>query len=68
MLKLFQEQKKMTANKAAMAPLQFDRDLPPVPIEKIPILKREVRVINTDPYNKKERGLVPIPTPQGEIM
>jgi len=25
-------------------------------------------VINIDPHNKKEKGLVPVPTPRGEIM
>jgi len=25
-------------------------------------------VINTDPHHKEEKGLVPIPTPQGEVM
>ena len=25
-------------------------------------------MINTDPHHQQEKGLVPIPTPQGEIM
>ena len=25
-------------------------------------------MINTDPHNKKEKGLIPVPTPQGENM
>ena len=34
----------------------------------VPILKGELRVLNTDPHHQREKGLVPIPTPQGEIM
>ena len=25
-------------------------------------------MVNTDPYHQQEKGLVPVPTPQGEIM
>jgi len=32
------------------------------------IPKGELRVINIDPHHQKEKGLTPIPTPQGEIM
>ena len=49
-------------------PLQFGRDLPPAPNRVVPILKEELKVIITDPHNKKEKGLVPFPTPQGGIM
>ena len=33
-----------------------------------PISKGKLRVINTDPHHQQEKGLVPIPSPQGEIM
>ena len=68
MLKLHPEQKNMMTNMTVTAPLQFGRDLPPAPTGVVPIPKAELRVINTDLYNKKEKGLVPIPTPQGGIM
>ena len=34
----------------------------------VPISKGELRVINIDPHNKKEKGLIPVPTSQEEIM
>ena len=52
----------------ATPPIQFGWDLPPAPSEVVPILKGELRVINTDPHNQKEKRLVRIPTPQGETM
>ena len=64
-LKLHPEQKKVTAN---MTSLQFGKELPSVLAGVIPIPKVGLRVINTDPHNKKEKGLVPVPTPRGEIM
>jgi len=64
-LKLCPEQKKVTVN---MTSLQFDKELPSVLAGVIFIPKRELRLINIDPHNKKEKGLVPVPTPRGEIM
>ena len=64
-LKLCLEQKKVTTN---MASLQFGRELPPVPAGVVSIPKEELKVINTDPHHEEEKGLVPVPTPQGEIM
>jgi len=52
----------------SLTPLQFGRDLLLAPTGIVPISKEEVRVINTDPYNKKEKGLVSVSTPQEEIM
>jgi len=54
----------VTANMINTAPLQFSRDLPLAPIEVVPIRKGKLRVINTDPYNQKKKGLVPVPIPQ----
>jgi len=34
----------------------------------VPIPKGELRVINTDPYNQREKGFIHVPTPQGEIV
>jgi len=67
-LKLRPDQKKVTANMTFLTPFQFGRDLPLSPIGVIPIPKGELRVINIDPHNKKEKGLVLVLTPQGEIM
>jgi len=64
-LKLYPEQKKVTAN---MTSLQFGRYLLSVPAGVIPILKRELKVVNIDPHHKKEKGLVHVLTPRGEIM
>jgi len=64
-LKLRPEQKKVTAN---MTSLQFSTKLPLVPARVVPIQKEELRVINIDLQNKNEKGLVPVPTPRGEIM
>ena len=63
-LKLRPEQKKVTAN---MSFLQF-RNQPPTPAGVVPISKGELRMINTDPHHQQEKGLVLVPTPQGEIM
>jgi len=49
-------------------PLQFSKDLPLVPTRVVPIPKRELRVINSNPHNKKEKGLISVPTSQGKIM
>ena len=62
-LKLHPEQKKVTANMIDTSPLQFSRDLLLAPTRVAPIPKGKLRVINTDPYNQKEKGLIPIPTP-----
>jgi len=51
-----------------MMSLQFGKELPSVPGRVIPIPKGEPRVINTDPHNKKEKGLVHVSTSRGEIM
>ena len=67
-LKLCPEQKKVTANMTSFMPLQFGRDLPLAPTGLVPIPKGELRVINSDPHNKKKKGLVPVPAPRGEIM
>jgi len=64
-LKLRQKQKKVTAN--MMAFLQFGGQ-PPTPVGVVPIPKGELRVLNIDPHHQQEKGLVPVPTPQGEIM
>ena len=67
-LKLCPEQKKVMANMIATTPFQFGQDLSPAPTGVVPIPKGELRVINTDPHSKKEKGLIPIPTSQREIM
>ena len=54
-LKLLPEQKKMTTNMIATAPLQFGWDLPPAPTGVVPIPKEELRVIITDPHNKRRK-------------
>jgi len=46
-----------------MTSLQFSKELPSVPAEVVPIPKEKLRVINTDIQNKKEKGLVIVPTP-----
>jgi len=47
--------------------LQFGNQ-PPAPAGVVPIPKGELRMINTDSYHQQEKGLIPILTPQGEIM
>ena len=47
--------------------LQFERQ-PPAPSGVVPIPKAELKMINMDPHHQQEKGLVPVPTPQGEIM
>ena len=64
-LKLRPEKKKVTAN---MTSLQCGKEILSVPVGVVPIPKGELRVINTDPHNKMGKGLIPIPTPRGEIM
>ena len=66
-LKLRPEQKKVTANMTTTTPLQFGRGLPPALIGVVPIPKGELRVINADLHHQKEKGLVLVPTSQGEI-
>jgi len=56
-LRLRPEQKMVMAN---MMSLKLGIELPSVPTGVVSILKGELRVINTDPPNKKEKGLVPI--------
>ena len=48
--------------------IQFGQNLPLAPTGVIPIPKGELTVINTDPHNQREKGLIPVPTPQGETM
>jgi len=67
-LKLRPEQKKVTANMTTTSLIQFGRDLPLAPTGVVPILKGELRVINIDPHNQKEKDLIYVPTPQGETM
>ena len=55
----------MTANMTSF--LQFGKQ-PPAPSGVVPILKGELRMINTDPHHQQEKGRVPVPTPQGKIM
>jgi len=45
--------------------LQFQ---PPTPAGVVSIPKGELRMINTDLHHQLEKGLVPIPTPQEEIV
>ena len=53
-LKLRPEQKKVTAN---MTSLQFGKEFPSVSAGVVPIPKGELRVISTNPHNKKEKSL-----------
>ena len=52
----------------AMPPIQCGRNLPLAPTGVVFILKKELRVINTDPNNQREKDLISIPTPRGETM
>jgi len=51
-----------------MTSLQFGKDLLPAPTRVVSIPKEKIRVIDTDPHNKKEKGLVSVPALHGEIM
>ena len=62
LLKLHLEQKKVTANMTSF--LQFENQ-PPTPAGVVPIPKGELRMINTDSHHQQEKGVVPIPIPQG---
>jgi len=53
-LKLRPEQKKVMAN---MTSLQFGKEFLSALAKVVPILKGKLRVINTDPHNKKEKAL-----------
>ena len=64
-LKLHPEQKQVTANMTSF--LQFGRQ-PPTPSGVVPIPRGELRMVNTDPHQQQEKGLVPVSTPQGEVM
>jgi len=68
LLKLHPEQKKLTANMTATSPIQFGWDLQLVSIRVVPILKGQLRVVNTNPHNQKEKCLISVPTPRGETM
>ena len=50
-----------------MTSLHFSKELLSVPV-RVVLISKELRVINTDPYNKKKKGLVLVPTPRLEIM
>jgi len=52
----------------ATSPIQLGRNLPLASTRVVPILKEKLRVINTDSHNQREKGFIPTPTPQGEIM
>jgi len=67
-LKLYPEQKKVTANMTTTSQIQFGRKLPLAPTGVVLILKGKLRVINTDPHNLREKGFISIITPQGETM
>ena len=60
-LKLQPEQKKVTTNMTSV--LQFGKQ-PPTPSGVIPVPKGELRVVNVDPHQQQEKGLVLVPTPQ----
>jgi len=34
----------------------------------VPIPKGKLRLVNTDPHHQREKSLIPILTPHGEIM
>ena len=59
------EQKKVMTS---MTTLQIGKKLPSVLAGMVSIPKGELRVINTDPYNKKDKGLVLVHTPREEII
>ena len=67
-LKFRPKQKKVTVNITATSPIQFERNLLLAPTGVVLIPKWELRVINTDPHNQREKSLIPIPTLQEEIM
>ena len=39
-----------------------------MPAGVIPIPEEKLRLLNIDPHHQQEKGLMPVPTPQGEIM
>ena len=49
-------------------PIQFKWNPSIMPTSVVPFLKEKLRVINTDPHNQKEKGLIPVPTPRGKTM
>jgi len=53
-LELRPEQKKVTVN---MTSLQFGKELLSILAGVVTIPKKELRVINTNPHNKKEKAL-----------
>jgi hypothetical protein len=63
-IKLRPEQKTVTANAVT---LQFG-GMPPVPAGVTPIPEIELRLTNIDLHGSREKGLVPISAPKGEIM
>ena len=42
--------------------------MPPQPAGVSPIPAGRLKITNSDPHHQKEKGLVPVPTPRGEIM
>jgi len=64
-LKLRPDQKKVTTNMTSFSSVQG----PASNASRVVfILKGELKVLNTDPHQQRVKGLVPVPTPQGEIM
>jgi len=51
-----------------MTSLQCGKNFPLILAGVDPILKRKLKVINTDPHHKEEKSLVSFSTPRGEIM
>ena len=49
-----------------MTSLQFGRELQLASTGVVLTPKGELRVINTNSHNKKEKGLVPVPAPRGD--
>ena len=52
----------------AISPIQFSRNLLLAPIRVVPIPKGELRVINTDPQNQKDKGLISVLISREETM
>jgi len=50
------------------SPIQFGWNLLLAPTGVVPILKGELTMINTDPHNQKEKGLILVPTPREKTM
>lgn len=59
-------ERKVTAN---MVLMEFGRGLPKVSVPSglVPIPQSEMRVINQDPHNQRDKGLVPYHSPTGQV-